>query len=1068
MNTHYMNLFRNLSYCLLLLFCFNQTVLAKDVWRIWTEEDGLESAITKRVVVDGENGVWILQSGNMLSWFDGYFFQTVPKYMDEYFFIPAFNTSGIIFDKYGPAGQFQGFKLFHQGVWKVLNPMPRENWGGISFWNVRGFPLTNEAILLCGELGLVQVNLLTHQIQMIRSHDEINLGNVISEYQNKSNGIWIFYEKGLCHITENPMTPLNPNINIFRLPEFVLQNYSFEFSNPSSQWIEQMDQDLFIKVWDIRKNCFNTLHFDGIQWEEMTAYQYPERAWPNANGYCWGYNDNKLREFSNKYIQDWIFRDVTINDAAVKNEQEFFMATDQGLYYHHEPLWKIPSSLANFEATVEYIHEDDAGRIVFKTNQGLSIFDHEKMNHVDIHDASLEINLFLSGYINLFSNTYSIQQQTLYGWYNFRGISNKYFSYDPASNTLNHVVLKDVFTMPDHTGFSYLLSKIHSSNSSIPALLEFKNLNDYQDTLISVYDITNQPPKLMYTLPDTPEFQAVSNRLEHNYFYQTSGQTIWTSGLNSILSFDKNQNLHVYEMAHARIKCFIETGDGMFWAGTNQGIIQFENDNWVPVEYDTGDVNCMIKTKDQSVWIASNTGVHRYKNGAWVSYFIEHGLPNNFVSWLYQDQTERIWAGTSRGVCYFNAGIDTDPPVLFISDEINKHQKMITPGADVRIEFGGLDRWNYTREKDLQYSYRINRGEWSPFTLSNVYQTSNAKTGNYTMDVRCMDMSFNISPQIRSFEFSVLLPWYQTHLFISFAVFSGIIILFLFTLAVHNHFLLKESFQKLVQSDEMLVRINSELEQRVLERTTELEQLNSDLHQKNMERNQLITELEKQQEEMERFTYTVSHDLKSPLITIRSFAGFVQKELKPLNLNKAVEDVNRIQSAAERMQSLLDELLTLSRIGRIDNHMIPVHFGNVVNEVLVVLDGPIQMSKAQIRIETKLPTINIDKPRIMEALQNLIENAIKYSKDSQIPHIAIGMEKENGNQIFYVKDDGIGIEKAHHEKIFNMFEQLDKTREGSGMGLAIVKRIIELHHGRIWVESEGWGKGSKFCFTLST
>lgn len=233
------------------------------------------------------------------------------------------------------------------------------------------------------------------------------------------------------------------------------------------------------------------------------------------------------------------------------------------------------------------------------------------------------------------------------------------------------------------------------------------------------------------------------------------------------------------------------------------------------------------------------------------------------------------------------------------------------------------------------------------------------------------------------------------------------------------------------------------------------------------EKDTLLIETEKKKAEMERFTYTVSHDLKSPLITIRSFVGFVRKDLEKQNYERVEQDLDRILTATLRMQSLLDELLELSRIGRMDNEKVTVHFGTLVQETLALLEGSIQSSNAVIEIQGNFPFVKIDKPRILEVIQNLIENAIKYAQNDVPLSIQIGIRNEENKRIFFVQDNGIGIEPVYHEKIFNMFEQLNKDIEGTGMGLAIVKRIIEYHGGEIWVESEGLGKGSTFCFTLS-
>ena len=232
------------------------------------------------------------------------------------------------------------------------------------------------------------------------------------------------------------------------------------------------------------------------------------------------------------------------------------------------------------------------------------------------------------------------------------------------------------------------------------------------------------------------------------------------------------------------------------------------------------------------------------------------------------------------------------------------------------------------------------------------------------------------------------------------------------------------------------------------------------------ERETLIAELEAKNAELERFTYTVSHDLKSPLITIKGFLGLLENDLTRGDTNKLKSDIKRISNAADQMKILLDELLALSRIGRIVHPSEETSLADLAHEAQNLLSGLITERQVRLKISPDLPTIVGDRSRLFEVYQNLIDNAVKYMGNQPNPYIEIGSRQENGNTVFYIKDNGIGIDPRYHEKIFSLFEKLDSEADGTGIGLALAKRIIELHGGHIWVESEGLGKGSTFCFTL--
>lgn len=244
----------------------------------------------------------------------------------------------------------------------------------------------------------------------------------------------------------------------------------------------------------------------------------------------------------------------------------------------------------------------------------------------------------------------------------------------------------------------------------------------------------------------------------------------------------------------------------------------------------------------------------------------------------------------------------------------------------------------------------------------------------------------------------------------------------------------------------------------------------SDLQMELGIRKDLITELENKNAELERFTYTVSHDLKSPLFTIRGFLGYLEQDALSGNTERLRADVQRIIDATDKMQRLLNELLELSRIGRLQNEYTSFSFDEIVHEAAELAHGRLSERNVQVEIEPNLPVIYGDRVRLVEVMQNLFDNAAKFMGNQQTPRIEVGLSGENaerGYPIFYVRDNGMGIASEHFDRVFGLFNKLDPRTDGTGIGLALVKRIIEVHGGRIWVQSE-LGQGSTFFFTLPT
>ncbi len=239
----------------------------------------------------------------------------------------------------------------------------------------------------------------------------------------------------------------------------------------------------------------------------------------------------------------------------------------------------------------------------------------------------------------------------------------------------------------------------------------------------------------------------------------------------------------------------------------------------------------------------------------------------------------------------------------------------------------------------------------------------------------------------------------------------------------------------------------------------ELQQRLAELESKN-------AELKAKNAELEQFTYSVSHDLKTPLITIMGFLGIMENAVATGNREEVDDAISRISAAAGSMAKLLDDLLELSRIGRVVNPSEHVPFSLIVEEAIQRVASQIAEAAVTVHVEPDLPTVYGDRGRLVEVIQNLVDNAVKYSCDRPDARVDIGGKREEKQAILHVRDNGIGIERRYHDRVFELFRQLDQKCSGTGIGLALAKRIIEEHNGRIWVESDGPGTGSTFCFSI--
>ncbi|MBI2882764.1 MAG: GHKL domain-containing protein [Candidatus Methylomirabilis oxyfera] len=244
-----------------------------------------------------------------------------------------------------------------------------------------------------------------------------------------------------------------------------------------------------------------------------------------------------------------------------------------------------------------------------------------------------------------------------------------------------------------------------------------------------------------------------------------------------------------------------------------------------------------------------------------------------------------------------------------------------------------------------------------------------------------------------------------------------------------------------------------------------LEKEEEDLRQANSELEKYTQELKRSNAELEQFAYVASHDLQEPLRMVASFTQLLQKRYKDKLDADAHEFIAYAVEGANRMQRLINDLLSYSRIHTKGKPFEEVDCEEILGEARANLQLAIEKSGALVTNDS-LPAVMGEASQLMRLFQNLIDNAIKFAGE-EAPRVHIAAEKKGAEWLFSVRDNGIGVEPQYHERIFVIFQRLHGREEypGTGIGLAICRRIVERHGGRIWVESEP-GQGSTFYFTI--
>lgn len=481
-----------------------------------------------------------------------------------------------------------------------------------------------------------------------------------------------------------------------------------------------------------------------------------------------------------------------------------------------------------------------------------------------------------------------------------------------------------------------------------------------------------------------------------------------------------------------RISSILADPSGHLWIGTGRGLVRFD-----PT---TTDIRAFGLSDGLSTLSFLRGAAVQVKSGE-----MFFGGLRGLVSFRpdlihkYPHPPSLVFTSVSRldtGEELLRAGIASEEAQLVLSHD----------AAFLRFEYAALDYLDASRNRYAHMMEGIDQG-WIQTGNENATSYSGLRPGDYKFRVRAASSSGAWTEQGIQLALTIKPAFWQTWWFYSaLALLIGALIYALHLARI-----------SIIRSQNLrLEHLNSRLLDQIQER-----------NRIETEREALIMELRDRNAEMERFTYTVSHDLKSPLITIRGFLGLLHEDQETGRRESMRRHIDKIESAATRMNQLLDELLQFSRAGKVIDEPGMVPLGEIVADALGLARGEIENSGAEVILHGKFPLVFVDRVRMTEALQNLISNAARFMGDQLHPKIEIGVSQRGEQHVFYVRDNGIGIDRAHQAIIFELFERLDTGTEGTGIGLALVKRIIEKHDGQIWVESPGAGQGATFYFTLN-
>ncbi len=599
---------------------------------------------------------------------------------------------------------------------------------------------------------------------------------------------------------------------------------------------------------------------------------------------------------------------------------------------------------------------------------------------------------------------------------------------------------------------------------------------------------------------------ANPQRLPHGIVYgrATDGNgMIWLGGPGGLTRLDPSKAIFTTyqidpdhpenDLNHSIVSVFADRqSPGEIWVGASSGLFQFD-----PVSgrftrrYTKSDGLCSdgvqsIQRDDQGMlWLGTLDGLSRFdpERGTFRNYSVADGLPGKkfFNGAAGKTSDGRLFFGTTEGLVTFDPAAMPDnphvPPVVLtgfelfnkpvsIGEEQSPLPKAVNVAKEITLAYSQsvftfkFAALNYSAPEKNRYAYMMEGfdDDWRYTGADRRYATyTRLAPGQYTFRVKASNNDGVWNEQGASISVVITPPWWGTWWFYTL---SGMA-------------LLASAFAAFSLRIRSIKMRNLRLEREVAQRTAELRKKSDELRESqaalmsNVEDlNEKSVALEAANRELEAFAYSVSHDLRAPLRHVDGFMEMLVKRTSGLLDEKSSQYMDNISGAAKRMGTLIDDLLSFSRMGRREMQASQVDMSSLVKEI--IRDLAPDLANRDVKWEiAELPNISGDSSLLRVALVNLISNALKFTGPRELAIIEVGFEEQDDVTVFWVRDNGVGFDPEYAQKLFGVFQRLhrDDEFEGTGIGLANVSRVVERHGGRVWAEGQ-LDQGATFYFTI--